>query len=47
MTWLREARCVRAVALIAAMGTPLDRGGCMCGADDYLLAKLVEAIPAR
>jgi hypothetical protein len=41
MTWLREARCVRAAALIAAMGTPLGRGGCMCGADGYLLAKLV------
>jgi DNA-binding CsgD family transcriptional regulator len=43
MTWLREARCVRAAALIAAMGTPLGRGGCMCGADGYLLAKLVSS----
>ena len=43
MTWLREARCVRAAALIAAMGTPLGRGGCMCGADGYLLAKLVKS----
>jgi hypothetical protein len=43
MTWLREARCVRAAALIAAMGTPLGRGGCMCGADGYLLAKLVRS----
>ena len=44
MTWLREARCVRAAALIAAMGTPLGRGGCMCGADGYLLAKLVSKL---
>src|ERR1700683_3141187 len=43
MTWLREARCVRAAALIAVMGTPLGRGGCMCGADGYLLAKLVSS----
>src|SRR4029077_10270745 len=43
MTWLREARCVRAAALIAAMGTPLGRGGCMCGADGYPLAKLVSS----
>src|SRR5271163_402857 len=43
MTWLREARCVRAAALIAAMGTPLGRGGRMCGADGYLLAKLVSS----
>src|SRR5271170_7897099 len=43
MTWLREARCVRAAALTAAMGTPLGRGGCMCGADGYLLAKLVKS----
>src|ERR1700683_2723939 len=43
MTWLREARCVRAAALIAAMGTPLGRGGCMCGAGGYLLAKLVSS----
>src|SRR5579862_880337 len=25
------------------MGTPLGRGGCMCGADGYLLAKLVSS----
>src|ERR1700683_2151974 len=43
MTCLREARCVRAAALIAAMGTPLGRGGCLCGADGYLLAKLVKS----
>jgi hypothetical protein len=43
MTWLREVRCVRAAAPIAAMGTPLGRGGCMCGADGYLLAKLVSS----
>src|ERR1700683_1250138 len=43
MTCLREARCVRAAALIAAMGTPLGRGGCLCGADGYLLAKLVSS----
>src|SRR5271156_4748285 len=43
MTWLREARCVRAAALTAAMGTPLGRGGCMCGADGYLVAKLVSS----
>src|SRR5580692_5175178 len=43
MTWLREARCVRAAALIAAMGTPIGQGRCMCGADGYLLAKLVSS----
>jgi hypothetical protein len=32
MTWLREGRRVRAAALIAVMGTPLGRGGGMCGA---------------
>src|SRR5271156_1693782 len=39
----REARRVRAAALTAAMGTPLGRGGCMCGADGYLVAKLVSS----
>jgi len=43
VTWLREARRVRAAALIAAMGTPLGRGGCMRGADGYLLAKLASS----
>ena len=33
MTWLREARRVRAAALIAVMGTPLGRDGCTRGAD--------------
>jgi hypothetical protein len=33
MTWLREARRVRAEALIAVMGTPLGRDGCTRGAD--------------
>jgi hypothetical protein len=28
MTWLREARRIRAAALIAVMGTPLGRDGC-------------------
>jgi hypothetical protein len=28
MTWLREARRVRAAALIAVKGTPLGRDGC-------------------
>ena len=47
MTWLREARCVRAAALIAAMGMLFGRGGCMCGADGYLLGKLVSSYSCR
>src|ERR1700735_4309349 len=46
MTWLREARCVRAAALIAATDTPLGRGACMAPTASCWLSWLA-AILAR
>jgi hypothetical protein len=47
MTWLREARCVRAAALIAAVRTPLGRGGACVASTATCWLGWSAAIPAR